>query len=384
MRELLRVKPYRSELHPNVTLPCYYLPNRQPGDPCFWWEQRHFLTGAVWDLVEFRKQEKRRGILQRVSVARNLHDHDIVFDDGKTHMPLLLSTRGLVAWLLERFLIFYVYKNAPRHDNAFSHRLDCVWQCVRKVAAQLEVLPTITIDGVTLHLQATGCFDITDLARKLPNIVEEWRTISDSAGSGLDALPPSHLVSFGHLHRFVEVRIRRSSQCIPAQHPFMKLREAMLAVATWMVEVHAHLALVKTMSAVDNRSARYMEMAGRAGRYRVHNDVGKRMDLIQRTMNTCGSTEALCRATEGIHGKAAMFRCARNLLYERASVEGLHESRLLTVGVDGSCHGGPSVLVGYIADVETGVASYLRPEDCYSNLLLSRLKVQRARRDNRS
>jgi len=63
-----------------------------------------------------------------------------------------------------------------------------------------------------------------------------------------------------------------------------------------------------------------------------------------------------------MHGAAAATRAVRNVLYAEACRRAFAECRAITLGWDGSCHGGPEVLCGFAINVTTKLAAYLRPQ----------------------
>ena len=99
-----KLTPVRTRLLPGTAQPCWALVDAAVGR-CFFWEARQWQAGVgVENPVDFRKQERRRGILARVSISFDLEVMDLPASDrsGAGFGTQAMSTRALLAWLLER------------------------------------------------------------------------------------------------------------------------------------------------------------------------------------------------------------------------------------------------------------------------------------------
>ena len=86
------------------------------------------------------------------------------------------------------------------------------------------------------------------------------------------------------------------------------------------------------------------------------------MALIRRLLETGGSPEIVARAlTHGKHGLGSTVALARNVSYLDGAAREFREARRLSLGWDGSNHGGQEVVLGYATDMKTGLTVYLAP-----------------------
>ena len=91
---------------PHAVLPIFSRDDAEPGGPKFWLERRYWEHEilAKDQLIDFRKQELKRGILQRLVQEYELSDFDFLFPERR-HDPLLSTSRGLMLWLGERWIM---------------------------------------------------------------------------------------------------------------------------------------------------------------------------------------------------------------------------------------------------------------------------------------
>ena len=87
-------------------VPAYSWPGAALGGK-FWHDHRYLCSQAnvIW-LYQFNKQERSRGIMQRVMQDCGLQYDDIMNNENSgRHLPQLLSSTAVVGWLGERFLM---------------------------------------------------------------------------------------------------------------------------------------------------------------------------------------------------------------------------------------------------------------------------------------
>ena len=140
----------------------------------------------------------------------------------------------------------------------------------------------------------------------------------------------------------------------------MVLRQAILAMMAWLTEIQTHYEINETP--VSGRAAKVVEIYGKSGKRRAHQNVGPLVELLRALVESQGSDETTARAIDRTHGQAALARAARNHIYMLRVRDAFAAVQAVSVGIDGSCHGGPSVLCGYIVDTKNEVGAYLEPE----------------------
>ena len=362
-RDRLHLLPARTELLPNAVLPVHTCTSRSPGRPMFWFEQRYWLCSAgVVDGVAFRKQERRREVFEKIRVLESLGDHDLIVGGSTAqHFPVLCSTRGLFCWLLDRY-----YMDASRRaDNpsplSWSRLISQFHAAAHLSATHLNDRPSVTLDGVQLQVGPCGIVSLADLVAVWPELPQEWGALAQLRNLGLPALLASRLVCVGDLHLFLYIRLRKSG-ALPHGHPLRSLLHALTEILVWLVEVHVHEAIQRTQHASNARDARFTELICHGGRYRQHHTAGPRVMLLRRMLadDACGQVVA---RTMGFASSAANnARVVRNTTYAAATRRAFAPYNAFAVGWDGSCHGGPEIIVGYCVCVATGVASVLKPE----------------------
>ena len=229
--------------------------------------------------------------------------------------------------------------------------------------------PVLEICGVAVSVDRCCYVDIEPMLQVMPEIPQEWQQ-STAAGyvlapwTGARMIKVMHLLAFISLRIFVIARQRQQRREWLAQGPWfvVELRDALMRVMSHLVEVHFHFAIVETAARHRGRHIPMRELFGAGQQRRAHRDVGRRQELLRAIVRVAGSDEVCSRTLVARHGEAALSRKARLFCYER-------ESRRVFRGVgaafcswDGSNHGGPETLVGYLADVKLNRACYLRPE----------------------
>ena len=103
-REDLVLHVCESVFKPGVCIPAYGWEAAALGGK--WWHDHRYLcsqAGVTW-IFQFRKQEAARGILQRVRHDNDLEYFDLMKNENAgRHLPLLMSSAAVVAWLGERY-----------------------------------------------------------------------------------------------------------------------------------------------------------------------------------------------------------------------------------------------------------------------------------------
>ena len=110
--------------------------------------------------------------------------------------------------------------------------------------------------------------------------------------SGLGMLSANGVAPIGGLHRFLEMRLRKSSG-VDHNSPLMLMLRAVTEGLTWLVEVHIHGAVIRTHTASASRDAMISTLMASDGRYRQHHCAGTRVELLKRVLHTFGSAEGV-------------------------------------------------------------------------------------------
>ena len=354
-----------SALLPGLNVPVYFAQGRKPGNPCFGHEQRVFLAAAGIKHVEFRSQERKRGILPLILAENNLPATDFLPPEtgAARHDPALLSSRCLVAWLTQR------WNMAPRESclHSSNERATCgVWArmlssleaACTATCADAERLPVIRYCGVELQVRRNGSVDTITLVERTPSMLADWHQLA-RAGRHLRPWPGGE-VSLVELWKFISLRLRAGR--VPADHPFRGLQRCLLAVIVWMTEVHVHTSIRRTMAKYQGKTMPLAEIYGKSGRWRVHTRLASRIQLLQHCSAAFGSDEAVAGAHNAPNGLAAQMRAVRNSVYDVAVRRAFAQSTCVHFGHDGSTHGGPEVICGYLFDPVANLAAYAKPE----------------------
>ena len=152
LRDRLAPCTVSTGLHPGGALiPLYFLPGADVGSGAFWFEMRYFATAAgITDIVEFFKDQRARGILPRVIREYGLVEFDfIMLDQGRKHVPALASSRGLLAWITERWRMASKKAGEANATRLRWNELLLAWHATAKEAVlSMEGRPHIDVNGV--------------------------------------------------------------------------------------------------------------------------------------------------------------------------------------------------------------------------------------------
>ena len=370
-RSRLRLLAVRTSLLPDVTLPCHCDVTLSPGAPMFFWEQRYWLSSAgVANQIYFRQQERKRAIFERISDDATLEDTDLVVKGtcGK-HLPVLCSTRGLLCWITERWFMD-MHHCGPDKDSTMGwsrllHQFASAAVGPATTLAKRDVRhsPTLTVEGITLTVGEGAIVNIRPLLRVWPSLPDEWDHQVKVRNTGLCPRPPNGGVKLGDLHRFLELRRRKTPGLDPGSAICILLhgvREVLMS----LVEVAVHGDVQRMTRASTGRDARFTVLLGQGGRYTQHHCSGHRIELLKRVCLHDGSGETAARVLGFHHGSAAICRAMRNRCYASATIAEFQAWSAFAVGWDGSSHGGPEVLVGQCICLGTSMAAVMKPQAC--------------------
>ena len=352
---------------PNAVIPVHARLSAAIGGPSLWVEQRYWLGAAcIHNAVDWRKLEEARGIIPRIETSYGLQliDHDCLINrDTSQHLPMLMSIRGLGCWLTERWHMSRVNGRPPSGTAAHWPRfLGDYFSAANISLLELETGPSITVRGVTLKMERDGTVDLSGLSAAWPGgLANDWGAIVAAVGwHALEPLPPSLVVPLFDLYRFAALRLHFSTQP-RADTVLRKLVAALVNVSAFLVEMHVHNRVLAHDRAFHGRDNAVTELLGPSDRYRCHGNVAKRMSWLER-MDNMGSDEAIAKAVSGTSSVASAAVACRNELYWGRSVEVFSLVHRVSVGWDGSNHGGREVVCGYGAEVRGRAAAVLRPK----------------------
>ena len=345
----------------NTVVPCWVVADAGPGNKCFW-EQRDWLaTVGVRNLVDFRKQETRRNVLARVISEFGLDESDVSIPSQHVRAvsTVLLSSRGLISWLLLRRSM----TDAP----SFGHRSLQWASCLEGFSAFLDQdagdylagRPTLSAHDVTMEIH-DGKLDVTAMVRAWPSFPSEWDALRGRSQSLLlPPFPSSGIVRLSQLLLFLDGRIR-GSVGMPGDHWMRAARTACVSICGFLVDALALRDIEWGESKVGRLPA--PDRYGATGQRRVHRSFLPRVQRVRQLLATCGSDAAVMDALLGQgRGKAAQIRAVSNVLYNEAARDSFASARRVSVGWDGSTHGGHDVQLGYALDVQSKFAAYIRP-----------------------
>ena len=374
LRNELVIRAARSRIFTNGVIPVYVRDAAAIGGPKLWIEQRYWLGAArIHDTVTWRKQEEARKIIPRILAVFELEvaaGDFLINRDQSQHLPFLMSIRGLGCWLTERWHMSRVRGEVPSGSAAFwPQSLTDYFSAAVDSLVRLESCPSVTIHGITLHIDPGGSVDLSSLAAVWPGgLASDWQLLVDALGG--DALRPlreSLVATWFDFYRFACLRLYYSSTAPGATSLLRSLVHAMVNVTAFLVECHLYEEVLAHDETFRDRDIAVSELHGASKRYRSHGNVVKRLSLLER-IDQMGSDAAISRAITGVSSLAASAMSARNHLYWCRSMEVFKDVQRVSVGWDGSNHGGREVVCGYGADVLGRFAVALRPKasPCHS------------------
>lgn len=228
----------------------------------------------------------------------------------------------------------------------------------------LESWPSLAINGVKMHIVPDGTVNLCRLAKVWPGgLSTDWQLVCEAVGGdALRPLPPSLHTTWFDFYRFAALRLRYSSGAPGSDSLLRSLVNGMVNVTAFLVEVHVHERVRAHSDAFKDRDLAVTELLGPSNRFRCHGNVLKRLSWLER-IGGMGSDEAIARALAGTSSIASMAVSARNTMYWRRSMEVFAGANRVSLGWDGSNHGGREVVCGYGADVLGRFAACCRPKD---------------------
>ena len=362
LRDRLSAHVARCLLLPDANLPVHCAVDADLGRK-FWFEQRYWLQSiGIKKPVDWRKQEKRRGVLDEVRDDYRLIENVDVLDrpNGcKRHLPLLLSSRGVLAWLATRWALARrgAYKSAMPWRRMLCGFFEAAQAGLGKMSAQL---PSICLEDVVAPCQEDGSVNIGGFLDVWPTLRTEWDAVSLRFPDMLYDFPSTCCVSLQQFFTFVESRLRYSIAQLGAS-PLHMLRVAIVEVVAFLVEIHVHYEVLAAAERNRNRDWRCTEVFGPSNRCRQHSNVVGKKSLLQR-MRSFGSDEVATQALTGNSSVASQAVVVRTTLYSEAAAEAFRTVRRFSVGWDGSTHGGKDVICGYAMAYENALCVYMQPE----------------------
>ena len=344
---------------------------------CFWLEWRFFLEKlGIKDRVNWCKQEHNRGRLTFLAEEYGLPRFAILRDDSGGHAPKLFSTKAMLAWTLEHFCCAksaaHGSKGVTRED--FATLLDA-FRCAAEDAmmSRMSVAerPSLEICGIKLPFDRACYVNIEPILDKLPELPDEWKMLC-AHGFALPAwnetatmIPVMSLLKYLGIRLFLAGgRQDKGRRAFRAQGPWFaqELRDALIDVLTYLTEVHLHYSIIDTLARSKGHIVTLQDIFGAGQKRRAHHNSGKKLQLYRAILNSQGSDEVASRAIVRSHGEAASSRHARLWCYEKESRIVFKPAQSIAVGWDGSNHGGPETLCGYMCIPIRNIACYMRPQ----------------------
>jgi len=347
---------------PHAVLPIFSRDDAEPGGPKFWLERRYWEHAilAKDQLIDFRKQELKRGILQRLVQEYELSDFDFLFPERR-HDPLLSTSRGLMLWLGERWMM------AARKGGQARLALAARWKRstsnlfagATAACASIEDRPGISFSGVDLRLGVDGRLGCAQICGVWPTFEAEWGQIADMPEGPIPRLSEDKRPLLEQLFWFFLIRTKWTDEAMPRQHPVMLLRHTVIQASAWLMEVHIHLRIVTDQH---RRTAVVPTALTGPGGGRVKKCPVARLRCLEKIVHSFGSDQVTVSALGHRRGSAAIMRGIRNRMYQDVAQSHCCIRGPISVNWDGGTHGGNEVIVGSLSNIASGSAFYLRPQ----------------------
>ena len=365
-RASLDVHPATCRLLFGNTVACYSRSGVDSGAPLFFFERRLWEQHAgIKDLVGWRKQERSRGVLENMwpywEIAKGMNF--ISLDEGRAHVPDLISTRALLCWLATRYTMA-VNKEPHRacRANAWHALIGGMFDAADDCCRNLEQRPTLAVAGAVLQIQMDATISMRPLLDVWPSLCGDWALMANRPLAPVGALFVDQ-VPLRDLFMFLVCRCRWSSNTMPQDHPAQQLRVACSHVFSWLMEVHVHSAVIKTRELHrGNKEAHIKTVWGKTGARECHRQQCKILAKLEAMAYVAGSDQTIISSMGGPSGQAAQIRAIRNVVYMERVKSVMGGLKSVSISIDGSTHGGPEVQVGACTDVITGLTAYLRPQ----------------------
>ena len=350
------------------TLPVFQWTGVDVGSGAFFMEQRFWINSLGLDGVEFRKQEHKRHIWDKIREAYDLTDADLcrpLKDGDMARVTPLVTPRGLLGWLLTRHYMVAKSKSSTMVMVMGWRNALCGYSTVMASGMvqmqQQAAMPSLVVDDdLTLYVTADCKLDMT------PMIVDRWHQMAQEWSWMAEAFPSAQLagafqpecVDLMQLVLFLDFRIRRSSP-LGSDHWLQQLRSALITVAAYAVEL-----FIFTSSSEANARDVLPVLYGANGQRKCHGQKWWR----QRLMSACrasGSNNTIGRTVSGVESASAMSSVARIHLYTLKTHKHFGHASRVHLHHDGSGHNGHDVILGIALEADGGRSSYLRPQAMY-------------------
>ena len=364
-RESLELAPTESVWCRGPVVPLYRLPSGEPGFGKFFHDHRYIVAQAkCHTYYQFAKQERARNVYGRILREYKLDYYNVMQNADRTrHLPTLMSTSFAVAWLMTRWSMSVGVEErcSPEYLKGWAMLLEGAATAASD-AIQADVLdgvPGISACGAQLEVGAYGIIDMTPLLRFLPDMPDCWDEMASIGSHGMPRFAGSHHIL--HVLKFFELRIFKTNN-LSLEHPIQELRRAVHAVFSFLVEIQLEMDYVDCQARFASNPPPIMDIRGPSGRYRAHHRPLEKVVALKHMQAKPGSMEVTMQAFGQFKGSSAQLRAAKLQLYDERGRDWMAGSHGLAFSLDGSCHGGPSMLCGIVVDAHSDAGRYCRPE----------------------
>ena len=354
--------PLRSLLLGSTVVPVYRRSDGEVGR-LFVWEQRYWLAAlGITDGTKWRKYEKRRGWLDVIVQRWDLCPEDFIFSDhftGQGFSTVVIGSHVLLGWLMRMFAVSWRHCHCVRARNC-AGCLNGFLLLAEEGFAQQPGACVITVDGVDLHVRPELFrLDLTPLLGPWPDIGLEWQTIRAVAPwTHMSPFPVYHLVSMMDALMFVEARIRFSDEGADVS-TLLTLRSGVVGILVAFFEVGVSQSL--ETSAQANDRSEISDLYGPNKRRRLRQSVVGKMQLIRKLGRLPGSKEVIASCEQRGGGLSIVLARAKTGMYTTRGREGFDGCGAASAQWDEGSHGGLSINMGALLNVDSDHAAYLVP-----------------------
>ena len=346
-QQLAAMPPTRLPLVPSVTLPLFKRSGQSLGSR-FFFEQRYWVYALQCDSAQFIKYERQNGIRAEVIERFRLEAHDFCrptnTDSVSSVLPIVLSTRGLIGWLITR-AVMSGFGRGRKYIMSWYLSLQNVQKCISDAGQFLADkgmrFPVIQCGDAAIGLTTSGQADVVALCSS------QWRTLPTEWDMIRAKVPWSGLAPFSwniglvsFLH-FLDLRVRASNGQIAVGHWMLRLQDSLLNLAAWFVEV----ACEADLASQPELAQRPTELWGASGARRSPHQVQWKLSILEQ-IYAFGSRETICRSLGRGKGTAAQLAACFTRLYMNNVAAEFSLTQSVAVHVDGSTHDGHDVQIG--------------------------------------
>ena len=336
---------HRLPLIAGYTIPVFIRPSKALARK-FYFEQRYWVSAFRFNPRDFTRYERENNVVQDVRGTYSLLESDITRPTRETGgpLPIIMSSRGLLCWLLTR-AVMSGYGRGVAHQDSWNSALTSFGSCCQQGAAVIQEAgseqPQIQVGGATVFVQASGKLDLREfIDHRWSAMADEWSAVRDNcAGHKLPAFSDRPaLIDF---LRFTDLRLR-ASPAFEASHWLPRLRAMLLRTASFLLEVLIESELHATAGQVTARPA---ELYGERGARRSPHQHALRMSILEQ-IYCYGSREVIARSLGRGKGTAAQLASCFIRLYADSVRKTFSAATSVAVHWDGSTHDGHDVQVG--------------------------------------